>query len=108
MISRSTIALQADQNQCTLNQSLDPTDTCFGAEQLKYVPSLGGNAFYLAFFVICLGLQAFFAFRHKTWGFLVGMAGGLFLEIIGYIGRIMLHNNPFDHNAFLMYVFEHE
>jgi hypothetical protein len=26
------------------------------------------------------------------------------LEIIGYVGRVMVHNSPFDNNAFLMYL----
>jgi hypothetical protein len=34
----------------------------------------------------------------------VGMVCGLILEVLGYASRIMLHNNPFDDNAFLIYL----
>ena len=30
------------------------------------------------------------------------MVIGLLLEVLGYAARIMLHNNPFDGNGFLM------
>lgn len=38
----------------------------------------------------------------RTWGFLGGMFGGLVLEIIGYVGRIQMHSNPFTDSPFLM------
>jgi hypothetical protein len=52
-------------------------------------------------FLVLLGLQTFFGVRHKTWTFLGSMIFGLLLEIIGYIGRILLHGNPFINNYFL-------
>jgi hypothetical protein len=41
---------------------------------------------------------------YKSWGFMVGMVMGLILEVLGYISRVMLHDNPFDDNAFLLYL----
>jgi hypothetical protein len=32
------------------------------------------------------------------------MVFGIGLEVVGYLGRIMMHNNIFDWNAFLMYI----
>jgi len=35
---------------------------------------------------------------------MIGMVFGLILELLGYIARVMLHNNPFDGNSFLLYI----
>ena len=70
--------------------------------QIDYFPSLGGNALYLAIFVIVIISQIFFGIRYKTWGFLAGMFGGLTLEILGYVSRIELHNNLFSGKWFKM------
>ncbi|KAB8068201.1 hypothetical protein BDV29DRAFT_195855 [Aspergillus leporis] len=48
--------------------------------------------FYLALFVPMLLI------------YLAAMSGGLFLEIIGYGGRLMLLSNLFNHSAFLRYL----
>jgi hypothetical protein len=37
-------------------------------------------------------------------GHLVGMTGGLILEILGYIGRIMISHNDFSSGAFYIYI----
>lgn len=33
---------------------------------------------------------------------MIAMLPGLILEVLGYVGRIMLHDNPFDFNNFLL------
>lgn len=50
----------------------------------------------------CISFQN--AWLIDTQGYLVGMAGGLALEIIGYAGRVQLHFNPFPFDPFLEYV----
>jgi len=71
-------------NVCTLS-------TCpLECAQVTYIPSLAGNALYVAIFVLLLIAQIVLGVKYKTWGFLVGMTSGLVLEVIGYIGRIML------------------
>jgi len=70
--------------------------------QVEYIPTLAGNALYAAIFGILLVAQLFFGIRYKTWGFMGGMLGGVLLELIGYIARIQLHDNPFKNNPFLM------
>jgi len=42
--------------------------------------------------------------RYRTVGYLIGMLGGLLCEIIGYVGRIMMHSNPFIDTNFIMYL----
>ena len=80
--------------------------TCSVAEngQLHYVPSLAGNVLYLALFTAFLIIQIPLAIRHKTWTYLVAMVGGLVLEMAGYAGRIMLHQDDFNENNFIIYL----
>jgi len=70
----------------------------------QYIPSLAGNALYVAIFALLLILQIFFSIRFRTWGFLAGTVGGMILEILGYVGRVQMHFNPFIKNPFLMYL----
>ena len=79
--------------------------TCPLSEALiDYDPSLGGNAFFLAIFSLVLTIQAFQLWRYKTSSFSCSMMSGLVLEIVGYVGRVQMHFNPFQSNPFLMWV----
>jgi len=87
-------ALSSDD--CTL-------DTCCLAQSsFTYRPDLGGNIFFAVFFGILLIPQLGLGIYYKTWGVLIGMICGLVLEVVGYAGRVLLHNNPFNDNAFLL------
>jgi hypothetical protein len=82
--------------QCTLT-------TCTLAEaEILYIPSLAGNAFFLAMFVLVLLAHTGLGIRYKTWGVLFGMFCGLLLEVLGYAGRVQLHYNPFKFGPFTM------
>jgi hypothetical protein len=92
------------------NSTFDPADctlaTCSVKEygQIQYIPNLAGNIAYLAIFGALTAAQIFLGVRFKTWGYLVGMICGGILEIVGYVGRLMLNNNIFDNNAFIIYL----
>jgi hypothetical protein len=78
-------------------------ETCpLSFAQFTYVPNLAGNVLFLALFALMLIAQIFFGIRYRTWGFLAGMVGGLLLELLGYIARIKLHENPFSSTWFKM------
>jgi len=81
-------------------------DTCpldvFG--QLIYRPSLAGNALFLALFAAGALAQLVLAIRYRTWGYLVAMAGGCVIEIVGYVGRIELWQDDFNNNNFIVYL----
>lgn len=86
-----------------INPSKCTVSTCPASfRQIQYTPSLAGNAFYLAIFCLILVAQLFLGIRYKTWGFLAGMVGGLALEILGYLARVKLHDNPFSDSWFKM------
>jgi hypothetical protein len=94
------LTLLENQKSCNLT-TCDLTLASF-----DYRPSLGGNALYAAIFGVYLILNIYLGFRHKTWGYMAAMFFGLVGEIIGYIARILLYQNPFDPsgNNFLIYI----
>lgn len=98
----------------TFNQTLlsDPTlcTTCtcpleidgYILGYMSYFPSLAGNAVFAAVFGLCLLSQLFLGIRHKTWGFLICMSGGTILEVLGYVGRILMRDDMFTNTYFIM------
>ncbi|KAL6242054.1 hypothetical protein RBB50_010966 [Rhinocladiella similis] len=60
-----------------------------------YYPSIGANCFFVAFFFMAGALQLYSGIRYKTWTYLLAMFVGCVDQGIGYIGRVMLNNNPF-------------
>ncbi|KAH8884184.1 putative RTA1 domain protein [Thozetella sp. PMI_491] len=80
-------------------------DTCPLSEAIiTYQPNIGGNAFFFALFGLLFLVQLRLGIRYKTWSYLVAMLFGLILEVVGYIGRLQLHNDPFNFNFFLEYL----
>lgn len=72
---------------------------------MSYFPSLAGNAVFAAVFGLCLLPQLYLGVRYKTWGYLISMAGGMILEVLGYIARILMRDNMFTNTYFVMQVF---
>lgn len=71
---------------------------------VNYLPSIPGNAFFLAVFTIGLIAQLFLGIRHRAWSFTGPMLVGIILEIVGYGGRIGMHQNVFLNSWFIMYL----
>ncbi|KAJ9631027.1 hypothetical protein H2203_001555 [Taxawa tesnikishii (nom. ined.)] len=91
---------RADENHgCT-------KDTCPASESVYgYAPSLGASAFFTAFFFLSGIAYIFQGFRYRRWwGFASAMALGTVLEGVGYISRIILHNDPFSDVGFKLNV----
>ncbi|KAK9482578.1 RTA1 like protein-domain-containing protein [Lipomyces starkeyi] len=85
-------------NLCTLK-------TCMLAQaHFTYLPNLGRNEFYAAWFGLLVILQILLLIRYRICGYSVAMFGGLVLEMFGYVGRIQMHFNPFTKNPFTMYL----
>lgn len=83
-------------DQCTI--ALCPLKLAY----VRYDPSLTGNAFYAVLFGLLLLAQLSFVVRYKTWSYTFGMCAGLILEVAGYVGRVLMHYDPFSNNNFLM------
>lgn len=68
----------------------------------QYLPNIPANATFLAAFGLLMVVHVMQGIRYKAWTFTSCMVAGCGLELVGYVGRIMLHGNPFDFNAFLV------
>lgn len=83
-------------DNCTLS-------TCpIEAAYVEYQPNVPGNAIFMGVFGLLLIGQIGLGFMYRTWSYMVPMVAGLILEVLGYLGRIMLHNNPFNFDSFLL------
>ncbi|CAN9090161.1 RTA1-domain-containing protein [Alternaria alternata] len=69
-----------------------------------YYPSLGANAFFTAFFALCLIIQLGLGIRYKTWTYMIALSLGCLGEVVGYAGRLIMYNNPFDETGFQMQI----
>ena len=65
-----------------------------------YLPNLAGNAFFAAIFGVFMIVNIFFGIRYRTWTFLIAMSFGCLGESLGYIGRVLLNDNPYDMTGF--------
>ncbi|KAH6662430.1 RTA1-like protein [Plectosphaerella plurivora] len=58
------------------------------------------------FFVVAYGInliaQGYFGWRLKSWGFVSCLAAGAILEFMGYVGRTVLSENPWNFGAFVI------
>jgi len=98
--------MSTDSSSANSTQTFVPCtiDTCPLSEGvITYQPSIAGNSFFVALFGILLLVQLGLGIRHQTWSYLVAMAFGLILEVVGYVGRVQLHDDPFDFNFFIEY-----
>jgi hypothetical protein len=83
-------------SQCTLD--LCPIE----AAQIPYAPNLAGNVLYLSIFSAALLANLVLGIWYRTWGYLVVMTFGCVLEVLGYVGRVQMHFNPFPEDSFLL------
>ncbi|KAF4995796.1 hypothetical protein FDECE_12683 [Fusarium decemcellulare] len=100
----------------TIDYSINPEDA-FGSDSpctldnclvewsiLGYRPSLAANIVFIALFGILGVVHAYLGFRWKSWGFMAGMLFGCVSEVVGYVGRVMMWDNPFSFNAFMIQI----
>jgi hypothetical protein len=70
----------------------------------KYRPSLPANASFVVLFALAMGLHIYLGFHWKSWWFMGFMIAGCLSEIIGYGGRMAMHENPFSFPAFIIQI----
>lgn len=87
-------------NDCTAISASCPVDqTIYG-----YYPSLPGNTFFLAIFAIFTLSNLVLGLRFRTYTYTVAMFFGCLGEVIGYVGRVLLHSNPYSQVGFDMQI----
>lgn len=80
-------------------------DTCpIEWSNLQYRPSLPANITFVAIFAVIGIAHTYLGWRWRSWGFMGGMVMGCLSEVIGYVGRIMMYNDPFSFAAFMIQI----
>ncbi|KAF4554273.1 RTA1-like protein 8 [Elsinoe fawcettii] len=75
------------------------------ASVYQYRPSLPANIIFLVIFFILGLLHLLRGIRYrKEWTFTISMLLGCVAEVVGYGGRLMLYQNPFSFQGFLMQI----
>ncbi|KAJ6038309.1 uncharacterized protein N7446_005119 [Penicillium canescens] len=70
-----------------------------------YYPNLGGNIFFTAYFGLLGFCQLGLGIYLRTWTFLAALGIGTFMEGAGYVGRILMHDNPWSTSGFRLQIF---
>lgn len=71
---------------------------------VRYQPTVAGNALFIAIMAILAVAQVFLGVKHRTKSFAATMTVGLVTEAIGYVARVLMHDNPFNRDYFLWYL----
>ncbi|KAI2624867.1 RTA1-domain-containing protein [Hypoxylon sp. NC1633] len=84
--------------------SVDCTVSYCSRVFLIYRPSLPGNALFLAAFAVLIPLTLGLGIKYNSSIFSTTVATALALEVVGYIGRVLLYNNPTDRTDFILFL----
>lgn len=69
-----------------------------------YYPSLAGNIVMIAIFAICATSQVILGIKYRLRAYPIVVFLGCLGECIGYVGRVMMHSNPWDSGGFTMQI----
>ncbi|EPS33105.1 hypothetical protein PDE_08067 [Penicillium oxalicum 114-2] len=69
-----------------------------------YYPNLGANIFFTAYFGVLALFQIGFGIYFRTWTFMIALGAGAAMEMAGYVGRVLMHANPWDESAFKLQI----
>ncbi|KAH6623571.1 RTA1 like protein-domain-containing protein [Chaetomium tenue] len=69
-----------------------------------YQPSLVANIIFIALYTVSIALHLYLGLRWKHWWFMGCMLVGGANAIAGYVGRVLLHYNPFSFAAFMLQI----
>ena len=90
----------AKMNNCTAIGPDCPLDqTIYG-----YYPSLPANAFFAGIFGLLTFSNLVLGLRFRTYTYTIATFFGCLGETIGYVGRILLHSNPYSSTGFEMQI----
>lgn len=65
-------------------------DCPVGETLYGYAPNLGANAFFAALFGVLLIAQIGLGVRTRTWTYMLAVGLGVFGELVGYVGRLIV------------------
>lgn len=94
------VILFGPDGNCTL-------DICpIEASLYGYRPRMSASIAFIVLYSLSACVHIYLGWRWKKWFFMSCMVLGALDAIAGYIGRIMLYNNPFDFNGFMLQISE--
>ncbi|KAL3444140.1 RTA1 like protein-domain-containing protein [Aspergillus insuetus] len=67
---------------------------------IRYTPNLPANVVFATFFGLCGVYHVIIGLKARSWTFMIALAVGSLMEMIGYAARIGLHKNVWDDDAF--------
>lgn len=70
----------------------------------SYEPSQVGNGILLGCFVVLIPLTTFFGIRYRIATYSALLMTGLVLEVLCYIGRLLIHGNPRQTSYFVIFL----
>ena len=86
-----------NQHTCTEITDFCPVDvSVYG-----YYPSFAANGFFLGFFGFFALINLGLGIRYKTWSYMAALTLGCVCAAIGYVGRVVMHHNPFNSVGFV-------
>ena len=71
-----------------------------------YRPSIAASSVLIGLYAVVIAAQVLLGWRHRSWGFMSAMLLGCVDEILGYVGRILLYQNPWNNAGFIMQIGE--
>ncbi|KAK3623659.1 hypothetical protein LTR56_009609 [Elasticomyces elasticus] len=93
------LVARADENQGCTKSTCPVIESVYG-----YRPNLGSVIFFLALFTISGGVYAWQGWKTRTWFFTGAMVIGSLSELMGYVAKLLLWNDPFSDTGFKMSV----
>ncbi|CAK9438305.1 uncharacterized protein LODBEIA_P25290 [Lodderomyces beijingensis] len=95
-------SIQAQATQAIFNATLNLKDLVDEENIFGYNPDAAGNGIYLAIFAIIFGYIAVMCIWSRYWWFNVTFFCGFFLEMLGFIGRILAIDNTAVQSYYIM------
>jgi len=95
----STLIPRADPNQGCTKATCPPSESVYG-----YQPSLAATLFFLILFTASGCVYLWQGTRRRTIFFTSAMAIGCLSELMGYVAKLLLWNDPFSDTGFKMSV----
>ncbi|KAH6663521.1 RTA1 like protein-domain-containing protein [Halenospora varia] len=71
---------------------------------LGYAPSMAASVIFMGAFGLALIGHIILGWKYRTWTFAITMILGSSSEVVGYLGRIFMHNNPYKLSTFLVQI----
>ncbi|KFY45245.1 hypothetical protein V494_01063 [Pseudogymnoascus sp. VKM F-4513 (FW-928)] len=99
------MASSSPESEQPMDPSLCTLDTCSLDDSIfRYQPQLILAIIPLALFGVLTIGHIISGWRYKTWTYTIAILIGLFLELAGYVGRMLAHDNPFLDKYYLLQI----